>query len=225
MFVTFEGCEGAGKTTLAAAVHEDLSAPSLLTREPTGSELGGALRNILLNPHAQQLSAETETLLFLADRSHHIQYVIGPALELGMIVLCDRYEDSTIAYQGWGKGGDARHAEQTAALCGACRVRNTPDITFLLDIDPEKGLRRRRAAGGENVFEGLDIAFHRRVREGYLHMAEQDPQRFVILDAARPTSELVRHVVEVIAQRRTGPVTVICPAAQSCKLSPSTDSA
>lgn len=191
-FITFEGIEGCGKTTQIKKAADFLRGNSidvLLTEEPGGSALGVELRRILLNRNESiaGISARSEILLFLADRAQHVDEIIRPALDGGRTVLCDRYSDATIAYQGYGRGLDL----DTVKLLDSFSSRMLkPEVTFLFDLPAEAGLKRafHRIAGAdateaEDRFENEAIEFHTRVRNGYLNLARSEPQRFRIIDA------------------------------------------
>ncbi len=182
--ITFEGIEGAGKTTLSRWLADWLhqhAIPALLTCEPGGSELGVAIRQWLLQ---HPIDPITELLLFLANRSHHVRTVIGPALQAGRWVISDRYADSTLAYQGYGRGLDIEwlHQLNRFATDGL-----QPNLTFLIDLPVEQALKRVRTP---NRFEREQIEFHRRVREGYLRLAEREPMRFRVLDGTQSLDAL-----------------------------------
>jgi dTMP kinase len=193
--ITFEGIEGAGKTTLAQHLAEWLHAqgiPVRLTREPGGSTLGTHLRPILLH---EPLDAWTELFLFLADRRQHTLQVILPAREQGFWVLCDRYADSTLVYQGYGRGLDIALIRRLNALA----TNNlTPDLTVLIDLPVEDALAR---ANAPNRFEAETRAFHERIREGYLELARAEPSRFLVLDGRQPL-ETLKASLELAVQRR-----------------------
>jgi dTMP kinase len=193
--ITFEGIEGAGKTTLAQHLADWLQAqgiPVRLTREPGGSTLGTHLRPILLH---EPLDAWTELFLFLADRRQHTLQVILPAREQGFWVLCDRYADSTLIYQGYGRGLDIALIRRLNALA----TNNlTPDLTVLIDLPVEDALAR---ANAPNRFEAETRAFHERIREGYLELARAEPSRFLVLDGRLPL-ETLKASLELAVQRR-----------------------
>lgn len=191
-FITFEGIEGAGKTTLAQHVAQWLQAqgvPVLLTREPGGSPMGASLRSVLL--HAT-IDPYTELFLFLADRREHTLRVILPALQAGTWVLCDRYADSTLVYQGYGRGLDLALIRQLNAIATGGL---TPDLTVLIDLPVELALAR---ANTPNRFEAESRAFHQRIREGYLQEAARAPERFLILDGQAPLAQLLEQVRQAL---------------------------
>ena len=182
-FITFEGIEGAGKSTQARRLYEVLKGrgyPVLLTREPGGTPVGDAVRNILANPAYTDMTPLAELFLFSASRTQHVDRVIRPALEEGRIVICDRFFDATLAYQAYGRGiplSQVRQINQMAAW------NTRPDLTFLLDIDPAAGINRVRSRVLENNLETERIEretleFFDKVRHGYLNMAYEEPQRF-----------------------------------------------
>jgi dTMP kinase len=198
LFVTFEGGEGTGKSTQIARLAQRLAARGprpLVTREPGGTPLAERIRDVLLDP-AVAPNPLTEALLMEAARADLVKRVIGPALAEGRVVLCDRYADSTLAYQGAGRGLDeALLAEWNRVATGGL----TPDLTLLFDLDPGLGLARRGgAAEGTNRLDQEPAAFHARVRERYLALAAADAGRWVVLDAAtdpeRLAGEVARHV-------------------------------
>ena len=190
MFITLEGIEGAGKTTLIenlADVFRTLNHEVLVTREPGGCALGQKLRALLLDPDTE-IVPEVELFLFLADRAQHVAEVIRPALARGVVVLCDRYADSTIVYQGYGRGLDV---EKLRTLNDMAVGGLWPDRTLVLDMDPAVALaraRRRNAAcglaGKEGRFEAEHLPFHTRIREGFKLWAARNTKRIAILDAA-----------------------------------------
>ena len=190
LFVTFEGGEGSGKSTQIARLAERLRArgiDALVTREPGGTPLAEAIRALLLDP-GRKPGRWAEAFLMEAARADLVASAIRPALEAGRVVLCDRYDDSTLAYQGAGRGLDlALLARMNVAATGAL----VPDLTLLYDLDPEVGLERReRAAGNTNRLDREPLEFHRRVRAHFLSMAESAPGRFVVLNGTLPPTEL-----------------------------------
>lgn len=202
-FITFEGIEGSGKTTQIRKAAGFLAAekiPCLLTEEPGGTGLGNILRKILLDKTALRIGDRAELLLFAAARAQHVEETILPALREGKVVLCDRFFDATTAYQGFGRGL-GRDAIQWLNDFATGTLR--PDRTFLFDIDPEQGLERvrmRSAANGapppeRDRFEGEETVFHRKIREGYLALAREEPDRFRIFRGSDPIDSLHREVV------------------------------
>lgn len=200
MFVTFEGGEGSGKSTQARLLASRLEAegqPVLLLREPGGTPLGEEVRRLLLQ-REHPLTAETELLLFLAARSELVRSVVRPALNAGRIVICDRFSDSTLAYQGYARGLDL---EQVRTLNAFATGGLRPDLTVLLDLAVAAG--RARTHGDNDAFQREDNAFHERVRRGYLALAKEDPGRWLVLDAARSPPELADMIFEAVADRLT----------------------
>lgn len=191
MFITFEGIEGSGKSSQIMRTEAYLRAKGrdvLRTFEPGGSQLGMTLRRILLDIKTKDLTSQAELFLMLADRAQHVIEVIRPALAAGKVVLCDRYGDSTVAYQGYGRGLDPKQLHQfnLLAVDDLC-----PDKTFLLDLEPEVGLRRafnrniaENKTQNEGRFEAESMDFHNRVREGYLTLAALNKERITLVDGA-----------------------------------------
>lgn len=201
LFVTLEGGEGSGKSTqvtrLVARLEKSGLDP-LVTREPGGTPLAERIRELLLDP-ALAPGPLTEALLMEASRAELVSTVIRPALAAGRVVLCDRYGDSTLAYQGAGRGLDA---DLLAGWNRAATGGLVPDLTLLFDVPPELGLQRRAAAPGTaNRLDLESEAFHRRVRERYLELARREPQRFVVLDAALSPDTLEAQVWATLAPR------------------------
>lgn len=201
-FVSFEGIEGCGKTTQITLLSEYLKKHSIahtITREPGGTAVGEGIRKILLNSETIRLTAASELLLFYASRSQNIQEKIKPALERNEIVICDRYYHASMAYQGYGRGIPLDFIRKlTDLVCDPYR----PDLTFLLDIEPEIGLARARARNhgrieNEDRFEAEDLEFYNRVREGYLELASED-ERIQLLYADRPIETVHRHVLTLL---------------------------
>ncbi|MBD3689665.1 dTMP kinase [Nanchangia anserum] len=199
VFICFEGGEACGKTTQIAMLDRRLRAigiDAVLTREPGGTRLGASLRRELL--HAEDVSARAEALLYAADRAHHVATVITPALEAGRVVISDRYEDSSIAYQGVARGLGQTVAELSAWASGGL----VPDVTILLDADPQIAHRRREGAGDR--LEAEPLAFHQAVRRGFLDRAEQAPERYLVLDACADRDSLAEAVWQRIAPLVSG---------------------
>ncbi len=197
-FITFEGPEGSGKSTQARRLIGWLrgrGAGAVLTYEPGDTELGRRIRELLLH-RSEQMQAETEFLLYSADRAEHVRNVIEPALEAGRFVISDRFVDSSYAYQGYGRGLPLDWLRQVSA--GATRGL-TPSLTFLLDLPPEEGFRRIGRLLDWLESEPLD--FHRRVRDGYLRLAAAEPERFVVLNAAATEEEIFARVRAAVEER------------------------
>lgn len=216
--MTLEGPDGAGKTTQAALLVEHLRAAGhevVALREPGGTAIGEQIRSLLIDPRHAELAPRTEMLLFAASRAQLVVEVIGPALARGRIVVCERYLDASLAYQGVarGLGVDLVRAVNDAATGGL-----RPDLTLLLDLDPETGLRRARSASAGPRAEGWEggdrmeretLAFHARVREGFLALARIEPQRIRVVDARRPVVDVQREITAAVdgllrAERRAG---------------------
>jgi len=186
MFITLEGPDGSGKSSqiepLAAYLRQQGYAV-ITTREPGGTPISDQVRDILKSMNNKSMHPRTEILLFCSARAQLVEEVICPALEKGTIVISDRYADSTLAYQGYGHGYDL---EFLRSLLNFATGGLWPDLTLFLDVDAETGLNRRKSGGGEwNRLDDYALAFHRRVREGYLQLAQQQPQRWVCVDAAQ----------------------------------------
>ena len=182
LFITFEGPEGSGKTTQIGLLAAALAAHGhsvVTTREPGGTRIGDAVRSVLLNAHHTEMSERAEALLFNAARAQLVDQVIRPALERGETVLCDRYGDSTLAYQGYGHGQPLAPLRQ---LIGYATRGLTPDVTIYLDLDVHKGLERKRAGAAAewNRIEEKALAYHQAVRQGYLEMAAQSSRWLVV---------------------------------------------
>lgn len=192
MFITLEGPEGSGKTSQTAQLADFLSQLGhdvLTVREPGGSDIGEQIRGVIMAMKNTAMNPRTEILLFLASRAQFVEEIVRPALDAGKWVLCDRYADSTLAYQGYGHQVDLEVLRQ---LLKFATGGLTPDLTLLLDIETQTGLARKRKAGGEwNRLDAYPPEFHQRVRQGYLELAQQDPQRWVVIDAGQP-AEMVQ---------------------------------
>jgi dTMP kinase len=197
MFITLEGIEGSGKSTQIPAIVNHLESKGykcVVTREPGGTAVGGQIRAVLLNPENKAMDPMAELMLYEADRAQHVSEVIRPSLKSGNIVICDRFCDSTVVYQGAARGIAPEVIERLNKLVLG---EIEPDITFLLDLSPEKGLRRAwqqiengRRHENETRFEKETLRFHEKVRQGYLALAKKNPMRFKVIDA-----DLSRHEV------------------------------
>ena len=208
MFITLEGIEGAGKTSrlpeikalLQAAGHEVVE-----TREPGATPIGGRIRSILLDPDARDMAPLCELLLYAADRAQHLNQVVAPALAAGKVVLCDRFADATRVYQGCARKLSSHDIETLHHMVVG---QLTPDLTILFDLDPAVGLDRsfRALAAGdrdaqESRFEQEALAFHAAVRQGYLDLADREPERFLVVDAALPPEGVLTQIKEGLWSR------------------------
>lgn len=185
MFITFEGPEGSGKTSQLPALAtylEGLGYKVVCTREPGGTAISDQIREVLTSMKNQELHPRTEILLFLAARAQLVEQVIKPALEVGKIVLCDRYGDSTLAYQGYGHGLDLKILRQMLEFA---TDHLTPELTLLLDLEVEVGLARKKKGAEWNRLDAYALAFHKRVREGYHQLIAEEPKRWVTVDATQ----------------------------------------
>jgi dTMP kinase len=203
-FITLEGIEGAGKSTVARYVLEWLQSqgqPAVLTREPGGTPLAERVRELVLNPDGEAIPAAAEMLLMFAARSLHLAHLIRPALERGEWVICDRFTDATRAYQGGGRGLDRRAIEALAQLVHADLQ---PDLTLLLDLPVATGMARAQARRGQSDrFEQERAPFFERVRAAYLELARADTRRFCIIDAARELPAVQASVAQALAGLRS----------------------
>jgi dTMP kinase len=201
-FVTFEGIEGSGKSTQLGHLATHLRATGhdvVETREPGGTPAGLALRRLLLGPEAVPLEPLAELHIYCADRAQHVAAVIRPALDAGRIVLCDRFSDSTIAYQGYGRGIEL---DTVVDLDRHARDGLQPGLTFLLDLPVSEGLARAHARrGGGDRFEDAPVAFHERIREGFRVLAVAEPERFHVVDATAPVDRIRQHIAAEMERR------------------------
>ena len=195
MFITFEGSEGSGKSTqinMLAAYLRQRGYEVLVTREPGSTHIGEQVRQCLHDVKNKEMTAAAEVLLYSASRSQLVREVIVPALENGVIVISDRYADSTMAYQGYGRQLDL---DALGTITHFATGGLKPDLTILFDIDVEEGLSRRSIGGVEmNRMDLQEIAFYKRVRNGYMELVKQEPERWVIVDAGRPPDEIQNDV-------------------------------
>ena len=200
LFITFEGTDGAGKTTQIQRLTADLRQTGYdvcLTREPGGTPISEQIRDMLLNPDHSEMAATTELLLYAASRAQHVSEVIKPALEAGKVVISSRFADAMVVYQGYGRGLDL---ERINHLNRIATDGVTPDVTFVLDLPVEIGLQRvQNSRGGLDRLEREKIEFHRRLREGYQILAKQEPQRLKIIDS-QVNSEQVYTQIQAIIQ-------------------------
>jgi dTMP kinase len=201
MFITFEGVEGCGKSTQVKRLAEFLTAREnqvLVTREPGGTPVAEKIRAILLDKENHSLHFTTELLLYAASRAQHVQELILPALAAGKVVICDRFFDSTLAYQGYGRNIDGKLICQLNDLA---TQDLKPNITFVLDIPPEQGLGRIRAKRGSGSLDRLELEgvdFHRRVRAGFLTLAQQEPERIKVVDGWQREDEVFNDIVKYL---------------------------
>ncbi|GGG08207.1 thymidylate kinase [Paenibacillus albidus] len=203
LFITLEGGDGSGKTTVmgrVAAYLQNRSMPYRITREPGGVEIAEKIRSIILDPAHTAMDARTEALLYAAARSQHLAEVVEPALKEGLTVLCDRFIDSSLVYQGYARG---LGMEEVYAINRFAVGTRMPDLTFYLDVDPEVGLSRIAANQNREMnrldMESLD--FHQKVREGYQQVIHAYPDRIVVLDANRPVHMVEQDIVRTLEER------------------------
>ena len=206
VFITFEGGDGSGKSTQIQSVRdwfESRGREVIVTREPGGTELGTEIRRLVQNG-PEDVDARTEALLYAADRAYHVATVIGPALERGAVVLGDRYIDSSLAYQGAAR---SLGVDEIASLSAWATQGLYPSLTFLLDLPPEVGARRRTDAPDRMERESMD--FHERVRHEYLRLADAEPDRIVVIDAVGTVDEVFSEIRGVLVERFEGGVATI----------------
>jgi len=203
-FITLEGPDGSGKTSHVQPLADFLQSHGysvITTREPGGTEIGDQVRRVIMDMKNKGMNPRTEILLFQASRVQIVEQVIRPALKAGKVVICDRYADSTMAYQGYGHQTDLVFLRQLLRFAtGGLQ----PDLTLLLDLDARKGLQRRQKSGGEwNRLDDYEVEFHERVREGYHHLANAEPERWVTVDASNDMVSLQSKIREVVLTRLT----------------------
>jgi dTMP kinase len=201
VFITLEGPDGSGKTSqiprLAAGLR-DAGFDVITTREPGGTQVGDQIRTVLFDLANKGMNPRSEILLFQASRAQLVDEVIRPALVAGKVLLCDRYADSTLAYQGYGHGTDLRQLEEIVRFAtGGLK----PELTLFLDISVEEGLRRRNEGGDWNRLDDYDLTFHKRVHAGYMQMIAAEPERWVRIDAARAQDVIAADLVEAALLR------------------------
>ena len=203
MFITLEGPEGSGKSSQLPALAEFLRAQGhnvICTREPGGTKIGDQIREVLVRMDNVELHPRTEILLFLSARAQLVEELVLPSLADGKIVICDRYGDSTLAYQGYGHGLDL---EKLRMMLEFATNRLKPDLTILLDVDVMVGLKRKKAKDEWNRLDAYEISFHERVREGYHRLAEQDKKRWRIVDASQ-SPEIVQEQIRQLVIEAMG---------------------
>ena len=201
LFISFEGTDGSGKTTqyrLFAEYLVSLGYEVVTTREPGGTPISEKIRGIILDPENTEMDDMTEALLFAAGRAQHVAQLIRPSVEAGKIVLCDRFMDSSIAYQGYARGlGDCVRIINEYAVAGM-----QPDLTFLLDLPPQAGRARNVKAGKADRLEKQAMEFHSKVYEGYKKLAEIYPDRFIVIDAAGSIEEVQARIRREFLERK-----------------------
>jgi dTMP kinase len=206
LFITFEGVEGCGKSTQAKALFERLRAagvPVILTREPGGTPVGERCREILLDIGNAGMQPASELFLYLASRAEHVALVILPRLAAGEVVISDRFGDASVAYQGGGRG---LGRETVEALNQVATNGVKPDVTFLMDLDPREGLSRLDRGRGEGARDRIEsevLDFHSRVRDAYLRSAQDEPERFVVIDAGLSREQIAAKVTSVVDELLT----------------------
>lgn len=200
LFISFEGGDGSGKTTqfrLFAEYLRNRGFDVVTTREPGGTRISEKIRALLLDPECTEMANRTEALLFAASRAQHVEEFIRPSVEAGKIVLCDRFVDSSIVYQGFGRGlGDSVRVINEYAVGGLY-----PDATFLLDISPEEGRKRNGKTGKNDRLEKQSMEYHAMVAEGYRKLAAAEPERFIVIDASAGIDEVAESIVKAFEQR------------------------
>ena len=205
MFITFEGPEGSGKTTQIPQIKQYLQGAGyrvFCTREPGGTSIGDQIREVLLANRNTEMHPRSEILLFQASRAQLVEQEIKPRLARGEIVLCDRYADSTLAYQGYGHGVDL---EQLGNIVNFATSGLKPNLTLFLDLDVEAGLARRQKDGGVNRLDAFELTFHQRVRNGYHALAAAEPARWVVIDAAQSPEQVQQDLRAAILSRLPAP--------------------
>jgi dTMP kinase len=204
IFITFEGVEGAGKTTQIEILKKKLESENidfLFTREPGGTPIGEKVRGILLDPENSEMNFMTELLLYCASRAQHLNQKIVTAKKEGKVVICDRFSDSTLAYQGYARGIDKSLIEK---LQDIVEEENRPDLTFILDIDPEVSLARAKKKSEDKKGDRIEqesMEFHKRVREGFLEIAEKNRDRVILIDGRDSINEIAQKIYTEIKDR------------------------
>jgi len=205
MFITIEGPDGSGKTTQVAPLSDYLIQKGyqvLITREPGGTAIGDQIRRVLSDLKNTGMHPRSETLLFLAARAQLVEEVIKPHLEKDYIVLCDRYADSTMAYQGYGHQNEI---QQIRSLISFATGGLIPDLTILLDLDVQTGLKRKAQGNEWNRLDAYSLEFHERVRQGYAALVEAEPERWVVIDADQPADRIQEIIRKVVGERLPPP--------------------
>ncbi len=200
-FITFEGVEGAGKSTQAKLLYQyliDKGKDAILTKEPGGTKTGQKIRQILLEKTDEIFPPVAELMLYEADRNFHIHNLIKPSLQQGKYIICDRFTDSTLAYQGYARGLNINLIKQLNEIA---TEGIKPNITFLIDIPVEEGLKRIKQIRQADRIEDEDIQFHKRLREGFLKIAENEKDRIVVLDGLETPDNIFKKVIEILKNR------------------------
>jgi dTMP kinase len=201
MFVTLEGPDGSGKTSQITPLADAILAAGydlVVTREPGGTGIGDEIREVLFNLKNKEMHPRSEILLFQASRAQLVEEIIRPALAAGKVVLCDRYADSTMAYQGYGHGVDLNTLRQIVEFAtGGLK----PDLTLFLQVNVEEGLKRRGKDGDWNRLDDYDLAFHKRVSDGYAELIAAEPNRWTVVDAAKPANEVAAEMRQIVLER------------------------
>lgn len=198
VFISFEGIEGSGKTIQSKLLYEYLKkrgVEAVLTEEPGGSRIGCIIRDLLLSVENVEMTPVTELLLYGASRAQHVEEVILPAVKKGCVVITDRFTDSTIAYQGYGRGIELNLIDNINKIVTGGL---TPDITIILDLDVEEGIQRNKGINKKDRIEREDITFHRRVRDGYHAIAEKEPERIQVIDASESIEKVHNRTTEIV---------------------------
>jgi dTMP kinase len=198
LFITLEGPDGSGKTRQASLLAERLRTLGhdvLLTREPGGTEIGEQIRHVLMSLDNTLMDPRTEFLLFSASRAQHVSERIRPHLESGGIVICDRYFDASLAYQGY---GHQLNLDSLRTITSFATQGLTPDLTLLLDLPVERGLQRREQGGNWNRLDAYDLEFHRRVRQGYLALAKSQPERWIVIDGLQDVEQVHAEIQQAV---------------------------
>ena len=199
--ITFEGCDGCGKSTQLSRLRaylESLGVPHIFTREPGGGQISEGIREILLRGKNAEMSDECEALLFAASRAQHISDRIAPAMEEGKLVICDRYVDSSFAYQAYARGLGMEFVSKINAFA---LEKFLPDVTFFIDLSPEEAFARKKGADENDRMEQAGLAFHKKVYEGYLAVAKAYPDRVVVVDGRQSIDEIENAVREALHAR------------------------
>ena len=200
-FITFEGCDGCGKSTQLRMFSEYLTKnniPHIFTREPGGGKISEAIREILLNGKNAEMTDECEALLYAASRVQHLSDRVEPALQKGELVICDRYVDSSMAYQAYGRGLGVEFIEKINAFA---LEKYLPDVTIFIDLSPEAAFARKHGADENDRLEQAGMAFHKKVYEGYKALAQENPSRVVCVDGNKKPQEIFEDILQVLKEK------------------------